>query len=172
MLIPAISVRISNSAPSSTRASPPPPRMKRVWLRTWSYNGSAGIEMKVTTMKTPAISATLLDGGFPGRPSGSRSVCSGGGESVITGSRVWEARTAEGRRAKGRPGVGAARTARRVSGEVLKQPYADGARRTGFFFAAVAHEAPRSPGPSEPGHRREPHHPGAGPFTDQASNRW
>src|SRR5580704_9064246 len=61
--------------------------------------------MKVMTMKMPAIRATLLDGGSPGRSSGARSVCSGGAESVITGSFVSEARTAEGRRAKGRPGV-------------------------------------------------------------------
>ena len=60
--------------------------MKFVWLSTWSYSGSAGMEMKVMTMKMPAIRATLLDGGSPGRSSGARSVCSGGAESVITGS--------------------------------------------------------------------------------------
>jgi hypothetical protein len=40
------------------------------------------------TMKMPAIRATRLDGGSPGRSIGSRSVCSGGEESVITGSFV------------------------------------------------------------------------------------
>src|SRR4051794_18859474 len=81
--MPATRVRISNSAPSSTRVSPAPPRMKRVWLSTWSYSGSAGIEMNVITMKIPAIRATLLDGGSPGGSRGSRSVCSGGAESVM-----------------------------------------------------------------------------------------
>jgi hypothetical protein len=46
------------------------------------------MEMKVMTMKMPAIRATRLDGGSPGRASGARSVCSGGEESVITGSFV------------------------------------------------------------------------------------
>src|SRR3954453_6377335 len=81
--MPAMSVTISNSAPSSTRMSPPPPTMKRVWLSTWSYSGSAGIEMKVITMKMPAIRATLLDGGSPGGSRGSRGVSSGGAESVM-----------------------------------------------------------------------------------------
>ena len=61
MPMPAMSVRISNSAPMHTRASPPAPTMKFVWWSTWSYSGSAGIEMKVMTMKMPAIRATLLD---------------------------------------------------------------------------------------------------------------
>src|ERR1700738_3594748 len=42
--------------------------------------------MKVMTMKMPAIRATLLEGGSPGRSSRARSACSGGEESVITGS--------------------------------------------------------------------------------------
>jgi hypothetical protein len=36
----------------------------------------------------PAISATLLDGGLPGRSTGSPSVCSGGAESVMADSCV------------------------------------------------------------------------------------
>ena len=62
--------------------------MKFVWWSTWSYSGNAGIEMKVMTMKMPAIRATLLDGGSPRSINGARSVCSGGAESVITGSFV------------------------------------------------------------------------------------
>jgi hypothetical protein len=89
MPMPAMRVRISNNAPTYTRASPPAPRTKFVWWSTWSYSGNAGMEMKVMTMKMPAIRATLLDGGSPGRSSGTRSACSGGAESVITGSFVW-----------------------------------------------------------------------------------
>src|SRR6202042_2340484 len=101
MPMPAMSVRISNSAPTYTRASPPPaPTTKLVWWSTWSYSGNAGMEMKVMTMKMPAMRATLRDGGSPDRSNDARSACSGGAETVITGSLMGDARTTEGRRAK------------------------------------------------------------------------
>jgi hypothetical protein len=46
------------------------------------------MEMKVMTMKMPAIRATLLDGGSAGRSTSARSACSGGAEVVIAGSLV------------------------------------------------------------------------------------
>src|SRR4051794_4585733 len=60
--------------------------MNPVWLSTWSYSGSAGMEMKVMTMKMPAIRAILRDGGSTGRSSGPRSVCSGGADRVMLSS--------------------------------------------------------------------------------------
>src|SRR3954462_6485025 len=54
-------------------------------VSTWSYSGSAGMEMKAMTMKMPAIRAILRDGGSTGRSSGSRSVCSGGADRVMLG---------------------------------------------------------------------------------------
>jgi len=61
----------------------------------------------------PAIRASLLDGGSAERRCGPRSVCSDGEESVIPAPICGTTRTAGGRRAKGRPGVGAARAAAR-----------------------------------------------------------
>src|ERR1700748_3335688 len=56
--------------------------------------------MNVMTMKIPAIRASLLEGGSPGRSAGARSVCSGSAGEGMATPEGRTARTAGGRRAK------------------------------------------------------------------------
>ena len=63
---------------------------------------------------------------------------------VITGSSVWEARTAEGRRAKGRPGVGAATATPHVEARLESTVHLEGKAHT------ESRRHPNGAGPTAP----------------------